>query len=514
VTARASYSSGAGFGVLSFAVFAILAVVSSIVTARLYGIAVIGQFALVIAPVGAVWYLSSAREGAAFVRKLAVLEPRDPRCTGLFAAVSAFSIGLTLLVTALALPIVYLLFNGPIDRPSLFVPSAVSLAGYALITNSGANLDVVFSAFRAGRELFWIRLHQAVAFIALAVALRFAVDDVWGLVAATLGSSATSLVHRVLAVRAFMVFRVPRSEVREGFRTLPELIRFGLKIVPGSLASGVCTEVGTWVLAITASVSTLGAYNRAWMLTNRLHEVHWRITEMLFPTLVGRRSSGDAAGFDRALVDTLRYCGAGLLLPAAAGGGAAASVMALFGPGFERAATALAVLLAVPAATAFASTERAALLAVDRPWVTSVIAGVKMAVTVVASIALTLWIGITGTALALLAGALVEVAWMGALTGRYLDAPLRVLWPRHERAAMIFAYVVGFAAARAVVSVLPGLAGLLPALATGAVAFALTLVAAGGVNDRDRARASALVARLRRRAGPVAAASTYRSRHA
>ena len=189
------------------------------------------------------------------------------------------------------------------------------------------------------------------------------------------------------------------------------------------------------------------------------------------------------------------------------GGGAAASVMALFGPGFERAAPALAVLLAVPAATALASTERAALLAVDRPWVTSAIAGVKMAVTVVASIGLTLWIGITGTALALLAGAVVEVAWMGALTGRYLDAPLRALWPYHERAAIVFAYVAGFAVARATASVLPGLAGLLPALAAGAVAFALTLLAAGGVNDRDRARASALVAWLRHRSSAAAAAS-------
>jgi O-antigen/teichoic acid export membrane protein len=505
MTGRASYSSGAGFSVLSFAVLAILALISSIATARLYGVAVVGQFALVIAPVGVVWYLSSAREGPAFVRKLAVLEPREPRCTGLFAAVFVFSFGLTVAVAALALPVVYIIFNGPIDRPSLFVPSAVSLAGYALVTNTAACLDAVFSGFRAGRELFWIRLHQTLAFITLAVALRFAVDDIWGLVAATLGSSATSLVHRVVAVRTFMALKVSRREVREGFRTLPELIRFGLKLVPGSLASGVCTEIGTWVLGITGSVTAVGAYNRAWMLTNRLHEVHWRLTEMLFPTLVERRSTGDHAGFDRALVDTLRYCAGGLLLPAAAGGGAASSVMALFGAGFERAAPALAVLLAAPAATALASAERAALVAVDRPWVTSAIAGVKMAVTAVASIGLTLWIGMTGTALGLLVGAVVEVALMAALTARYLDAPMRLLWPRRERAAIVSAYIVGFAAARATVSALPGLAGLVPALATGTLAFLLTLVAAGGVNDRDRARAAALVAWLRQRSRAPAA---------
>jgi hypothetical protein len=129
-----------------------------------------------------------------------------------------------------------------------------------------------------------------------------------------------------------------------------------------------------------------------------------------------------------------------------------------------------------------------------------------MAVTLAASIGLTLWSGMTGTALALLAGAAVEVIWMAALTGRYLDAPLRVLWPRHERAAIVLAYVAAFAAARGVVSLLPGLVGLLPALAAGAATFALMLVGARGVNERDRVRATALLARVGRGSrAPVAA---------
>jgi hypothetical protein len=84
-----------------------------------------------------------------------------------------------------------------------------------------------------------------------------------------------------------------------------------------------------------------------------------------------------------------------------------------------------------------------------------------------------------------------------------------MLWPARQAAAILVAYAAGFAAARAVVTVLPGVAGLVPALAAGALAYAIALVAVGGVNDRDRHRAADLIARLRRRsrgARPAAAA--------
>jgi O-antigen/teichoic acid export membrane protein len=499
VTARSSYSAGAGFSALSFAVGAVLTVASSVAIARLYGISVVGQFALVLAPVNVVWLLSSVRQGPAVVRKLAVLEPRAPLCTALFVAVLSFSFVLTTCAVALALPVTYVVFNGPIDQPDLFVPVAVSLAGHAVLTNSCLNLELVFSAFRAGRALFWIRLHQAVVFLAVAVALSSVLDDVWGLIVATLVSFSTTLVHRIVAVRSYMALTVSRAELREGFRSLPDVIRFGLKITPGSLANGMSTEVGTWVLGATASVATLGAYSRAWMLASRLQDANWRIAEMLFPTLVARHAGGDDAGFDRAVVDTLRYCAAGLLLPAAAAGGAASSVMALYGPGFDRGAPALALLLIVPAAVTLASVQRQALLAVGRPWITSAIAAAKLAVTVVLSFALTLWFGITGTALALVVGSLVEVIWLTMLTDRQLTATLGALWPLRQAVAILAAFAAGFGVAHAVASALPGISGLLPALAAGALSYALALVIAGGINDRDRRRAGAVLARVRHR---------------
>src|SRR5882757_4396787 len=93
-----SYRSGFLFGILSFLAVAVFGVVSTIATARIYGVRVIGEFALASAPVTALWVLSTAKEQAALIREITGLERRHPRVTELFAAVFTFSSGLTLLM--------------------------------------------------------------------------------------------------------------------------------------------------------------------------------------------------------------------------------------------------------------------------------------------------------------------------------------------------------------------------------------------------------------------------------
>jgi O-antigen/teichoic acid export membrane protein len=509
MTQRASYTSAAAFEALGFVLMTVLGLASSVATARLYGIEVIGEFALATAPVTAVWYLSTARERPAFVREIAALPPRAPRVTGLFAAVLAFSFSVTAVVAAIAIPVVIALFHGPIDRPSLVAPTLAALAGHLVATNTGWNLDAVFAGFRASRELFWIRLHQVAVFLVVSAALWPLTESVWGLVLATITSYCTSLVHRLIRIRRYMRLAVEWPAVRDGFRTLPGLIRFGVKLIPGGLAQGAGQEVGTWTLGMMSTVTAVGAYSRAWTLARRLTELNWRINEMLLPTLVERRRSGDRAGFDRAFVDTMRYCVAALLLPAAVGGGAAASVMAVFGAGFERGAGAFAVLLLVPAVVAAVAVQRHVLLADDRPGLTSIIAVGGTLATTGATVLLTLRVGIIGTAAGLLAGSCVEAAWLARHTRRHVATSLRSLWPLREAASIVLAYAAGFAAAHAVAAALPGLAGLLPALAAGSVAYVAALVVGGGVNTRDRARVAALSRwmRARRRRGQIVAAT-------
>jgi O-antigen/teichoic acid export membrane protein len=506
---RVSYTEGAAFGVLSFGAMTALGLLSSVVIARLYGVQVIGQFALVLAPMNLVTYLSSVRERAAFVREVATLEPRAPRITGLFAAMLTFSVGLTALVGTAGMVIAYLLFVGPIGHAELFVPALANMASYVLIVNTGWNLDGVLTGFRAGRQLFWIRLHQALAFAGVAVAAGIAWGTVWGLVLATTAASLTSFAHRVVAVRAFMRGIVPRAEIRDGFRSLPEMVRFGLKIAPGSVANGLSNEAATWVLGAFGSLSAVGSYNRAWTLARRFIEGNWMITEMLLPTLVERRTHGDSTGFDRALVDTVRYAAAGLLLVAAVGGGAAHGVMALFGPGFGAAADAFAFLLLVPALVGLTAIQRTALLAVNRPAITSVIMVTRMVVTLGATLILTWRLGVTGAALGVVSGAAASATWMAAVTHGHLTVPLRALWPMREMAALGAGFVVGFVAARSIDAALDPLVGLVPAILAGSAAYTTTYWVLGGVNTRDRRRLAGAVARvkwLRRRPVPVAPA--------
>ncbi|MGZ6214503.1 MAG: lipopolysaccharide biosynthesis protein [Candidatus Limnocylindria bacterium] len=490
---RPSFHAAFGFGGLSFAVSGILALGSSIFTARIYGLDVVGEFALAYAPTGTVWFLSSVREQPALIRLLAPLAPRDPRVTGLFLPVFVFSTGLTLLACLLAALGAYLLFQGPIGRPDLFAPAVVSLAGYLLFTNPAWNLDGVFSAFRAGRDLFWIRTHQMATYLAIAVGLSLFLPTVWGLILATVASWVTSLAHRLYLSPKWIRWAVPLAEIRDGFRELPHILRFGLKVTPGSLASGVSDQLATWILGVYGSLGAVGAWNRAWALSQRFVELNHRITEMVFPTLVERHVGEDRPGFDRALVDSQRYVAVAMLLPAAAGGGAAAGIMALFGPGFASAADALALVLLVPAITTMSNIQSDALLAVGRPLATTALATSRMAATIVLTVPFTIAFGVTGAALGMTLGCCAQLAIQFGVLRRHLSRPLHELWPIRQLAGLAFAYLAGFAIAHLVYSLLPGLLGLIAALGAGALVYAAALLLVGGLLPRDRTRVQAIV---------------------
>ena len=337
-TERGSYRESLAYGALSFVAIAVLSLASAIVSARLYGIETIGEFALAYAPTAAVAFLSNVGQQPALVRLIAVLPARGDRVSGVFLAALGFSSALTAVVAAMIAAATLVMLPGPIGQPDLVAPALVSLLGYVIVTNPCWNLDMALASFRAGRSLFWVRLHQAAVYLVLVVGLYPLLPSVWGLLAALLGSWATSLVHRGLASRRWLRFRVSGATFSEGLRTLPQLIRFGIKVTPGVLAEGTANQAGTWILGVVASVASVGAWNRALMVGQRLLEVRHRIAEVLLPTLVERRQASDGPGYDLALIDSLRYATVALMLPAAVLSGAAHSIMDLFGAGFSRAA--------------------------------------------------------------------------------------------------------------------------------------------------------------------------------
>lgn len=75
---RSSLRTGMGFAASSFAVNAVMQLMSSVLTARLYGIHTIGEYALVTAPWLTLIQFSNVSEQTALVRELSVLPARDP----------------------------------------------------------------------------------------------------------------------------------------------------------------------------------------------------------------------------------------------------------------------------------------------------------------------------------------------------------------------------------------------------------------------------------------------------
>jgi O-antigen/teichoic acid export membrane protein len=500
--ARASYRSGFLFGVLSFLAIACVGLVSTIVTARVYGVRVIGEFALVSVPIAVLWVLSTVKEQQALIREIACLPARHPRVSQLFAVVFTFSSVLTIGMAAVVGAVCLLVFPGPLKAPGLVAPALVGVAGYTFVTNTCWNMDSILSAFVAGSAIFRVRVHEVLSFLAIAVVAGLRWHSVWGLVIATIGGSLTSLVHRVFAIRPFVSARLSWKQYREGFSVLPELLSFGLRATPGQIAQGVAQQGGVWALGMVAPVAVVGAFSRAQTIPQRLQQASMRISEVLYPTLVGRRAQGDARGFDRALIDSIRYEVIGLLLIAAAVGGASHSVLDLFGSGFERASPALVLLMLFPALASVTGTQTQALWAMGRPGWTSVTALARLFVTLVLLVLLTPKIAITGPAIALLAGYVVVIALSGIALRPALELPSRVTWPWRERLSLLVAYAAGFAAAHVLELVVRSPAALPLCLMAGALGYAVALLATGAVNARDRGRiehaSRAISARLRR----------------
>jgi O-antigen/teichoic acid export membrane protein len=506
--ATGSYTAGLGYGILSFFATGAITVATSIVTARLFGITVIGQFALAAAPAIALWTLSSVREQVALVRELAPLAPLDPRVTGLWCAVFGFSMAFTILISIVAAGIAYVLYNTAIDQPELFVPALACLAGNVFIQNVSANLDSVFSAFVAGRLIFWIRVHEAVLILVFSLVAGLVAPTVWGLVAATYLALITPLVHRALAVRRFMRWRVDRAELRNGLHTLPSMLKWAVKMAPGPILVGIASQTVTWTLGALSTVAAVGAFNRAQMVASRFQQLTMRIVQMLFPTLVARLASGDRRGFDRVLVDTMRYSTALTLMPPAIAGGASVAVMSVFGPGFAQASDALTIVLFNVTLGSLAVIQSYALYAVDRPGLTSWISVARLAVTVAVAIPGTILLGLTGAALGLVAGVATDCLWKQWALRRHLSTPLHELWSARQMLGLLATGGAAFAVSRALTSVIPYPVGLPLILLAGTAAYGLAYSALVGFTPADAQRLRAARRQLtRRRSRRVAVAA-------
>lgn len=486
------------FGVLSFGCAAVVGIAASICVARIYGIHVVGAYALALAPAGTLALVASVREQVALVRRLEGVDAAG-EARGLVAAMVFFSLATGIVLGAAVVGIAAAVFAGPAGRPDLIAAAAVLVASQVVLGATSGALDALLSARRDARALFRVRLWQELWYAALAVGCGLVSANVWTLIGAFVASRATGVLHRV-ALAAPHLGRPRVGDVRSGLSGFSEVGGFGLRVAPGALADGIAASVGTWALGAAGSLSALGAYSRAWGLGHRFRELSARLCEALFPSLVSRRERGDRDGFQRALANALRLSAAGMLGVAAVGGGAAMGIMELFGPGFSAAGGALAVILLIPTLAGCSETLGHALCAVGRPTSVTVVAVARTGVAGAGCVSLIGPLGILGPPVALVAAyaaGLVALHLMVRPHATALLSPTFVL-------SLVVSYGVAFAAAHATDMVLSGVLGVAAALGAGVVAYGVTLSATGGV---DAAVRRSLVARLRfpHRTPPAAA---------
>jgi O-antigen/teichoic acid export membrane protein len=495
---RSSLRTGMGFAATSFVANVVVQLLSSVLTARLYGVDVIGQYALVTAPWLTLIQFSNVDEQTALVRDLAVLPARDVRVGRLFFAVFGFSVGLTTLVAAIVGGLSVAALRGPVDAPELVVPSLIVLAGYVVIENTSWNMDSVFSAFRAGREIFIARFVQATSFLAFSIGLRAVSSSVWPLALATVISFGLAFCTRVVMVRRYLT-TVPLTEVRQGIRELPRILKFGVRLLPGGIAGGIAGQASTWLLGALSSVTTLGAFSRAAGVAIRIQDAGFRLSEMVFPSLVERHHHEDRQGMRDDLSFALRSSGIPLLGLAAVGGGVAAGALSIFGSGFDQADDALAFLLLAYALSVLTLITGIAMVAKDRPLLTTSLVVVRSALIVGFLVPGVVWWGATGAAAGFALAYVIDIAIRATIVRRMVfDGSLGAVG--RSAVSVVIASVPAFVVARVLDVQLARPFGTVAGGIAGVLVYAAGIVLTKGVTAEERRRTvAALQRRIRAR---------------
>jgi O-antigen/teichoic acid export membrane protein len=400
----------------------VLGLASAVITARVFGVEVIGAFALATLLTGSLHLVSNVREQGGLVRELTRHRRGTPEPRALTWATLALSFVITTVVLVPFAVLAVWLLSDVFDRPELVLPFAVLTVGYVLLDNTSSNLDAPLVAYRDGRSLWFSRMAMSIATIVGAtVCAVIGEHRIGGLVACTLLSSAAGLAMRTLAMRQLIGLRAGRRELAWARGQLRTIVSFGLRAAPVNFTEAAIGYADTAILGATASLPAIGAYNRAYGLYQRAASVPISLSRLYFPTMSALHHRGDRAAMARVHRVSTRYL-ALLLAPAATWLAASApAVLAVFGPGFDEAATALAILAAVVVIDCWSRPAGGVLWAADRPGIVSLVYGGVALLNVGLCLLLIPSHGHTGAALANLGGWLLSAAVLPLLAARELD---------------------------------------------------------------------------------------------
>lgn len=489
---------GLGFAGSSFASNVVIVTLGALVTSRLYGIEVIGEQALASVPYLLTMRFSTVSEQTALVRLISVLPRRDRSAAGTALAVFGFSAVVTVVVAAIVFTITAVLLGGTLRDNGLVAPALVLLVAYVVLENTNWSIDTVMAATGGLRELLYIRLVQAVTFVAVAVAIAVAGDEpnVWGLVFATVASFFVAFVLRMCTLSRFLLLTPGYEAMRSGMRELPAILKFGLAILPAQLSSGLATQSAIWIIGGTQSIGAVGAYSRAASVAVRLDDAAFRLNEVLLPQMMKQRLAGDEATSTYTIERTTRRVSVALGLIVASVGGAAHGVLELFGPGFSTAAHALTLLLVAHTAAVLSLVWNQPFIAADRPGLVSWITASRGLIVIPCMfVAAQRW-GITAVALvwasAYVIEAIAKIAWARrtVLVGARSGVPLRF------GTRIVVTAGVGYAAALGIDRSLGGPLGTLTALVGGGAAYVLAAIGTRALGGDDVRRVVVVSKRL------------------
>jgi hypothetical protein len=142
-----------------------------------------------------------------------------------------------------------------------------------------------------------------------------------------------------------------------------------------------------------------------------------------------------------------------------------------------------------------------ALIAEGRALVTGGNATVRAVTTLGAVILLTRSMGITGTAIGMVVGAVAQLVWQLTFVQRGVFRQFAGWWPRRQMVGQVAAYAAAFIMARATIELIPGYTGLGVSLLVGTGVYFAVAVLVGGLLPRDRVRAQMFIDQVGQRLG-------------
>lgn len=256
---------------------AVGSILTAVVASRLYGIKLVGDFALVLAPWAVLVKISTIAEHLGFMRVAAVLPERSEELGALFAALLRFSTALTFATSVLTGVVTSLLYSGPIHRPHLIAPAIVLLAGYLCFDNVGWNLDTLLTSTRQNAALFWSRVSQSLSILCMTLLLSWWMPNIWGLTLGTLFGYVFPFVVRVPAALRVLPHRVSHEATVHARKEFRSLLHFSKDFIPNSWMSGISGQSPTLVLGAYSSQVQLGVFSRAFGITGRLQDIVYRM---------------------------------------------------------------------------------------------------------------------------------------------------------------------------------------------------------------------------------------------